>query len=336
MKLVKKYSLFRKTISSMCKKYDLFLIPYNYILRIKNGRIYRRKIMDRKTLSIFDYENLIKPLPYYPIEKIKDSNFYGYVNSIKQYIGDSSAVISIEHGLYLDDQVSFYANYKTFDSICTFSNYRINILQNHGVKKKLLAIGPYIHYAQPLLTESEIETIKKGLGKVLLYMPSHSTNLEVGTSAFFEKELDLLDSFKDEHHFDTIIVCVYYRDFQYTNCINLYKNRGYKIVTAGHQLDIYFARRLKSIILMSDYTISNQIGTNLGFCVYLGKPHIIINDYEGKYNRNKTGYVARREIADAFAYYSPVITDKQREVCNKYWGFESVKSADELRDFFIS
>jgi hypothetical protein len=213
------------------------------------------------------------------------------------------------------------------------SDYRINILKKHSVEKRLLAIGPYIHYTESLLPKFEIKILKQELGKVLLYMPSHSTNLEDGTSDFFEKELDMIDRFKEEHHFNTVLVCVYFRDFQYGKCINQYKERGYRIVTAGHQLDLYFASRLKSIILISDYTISNRIGTNLGFCVYLGKPHLIINDYEGKYENNRSGYIARREIADAFATYSPVITDNQRVVCNKYWGFNSIKSAEELNAF---
>lgn len=49
------------------------------------------------------------------------------------------------------------------------------------------------------------------------------------------------------------------------------------MTTAGHQLDINFLNRLKTIILLSDYTCSNSIGTHTGYCVYLGKPHLVIN-----------------------------------------------------------
>lgn len=336
MKTIRKYSNIRKFFSSFSKKYNIILTPYNYILRKLYGKSFREEIERRRTLSIFDYEELIKPIPYCPIEKIKDSNYYGYVNAIKHYVDNLNIVVSLEHGLYLDDQVSFYANYKTFDSICTLSDYRIQILHNHGVKKKLLAIGPYIHYAQSLLSDIEVKDLKSTLGKVLLYMPSHSTNRTDETSNYFKEELDIVDKMKCDYHFDTILVCIYYLDFRYEDCIKEYVSRGYKLVTAGHQLDTNFIRRLKSIIMLSDYTVSNTIGTNLGFCIYLGKPHLIINDYKDKYNKERSGFAARREIADAFANYSPVITDKQREVCNKYWGFESVKSADELREFLMS
>ena len=37
-----------------------------------------------------------------------------------------------------------------------------------------------------------------------------------------------------------------------------YTHLGFKVTTAGHQLDINFLNRLKTIILLSDYTCSNS------------------------------------------------------------------------------
>lgn len=37
------------------------------------------------------------------------------------------------------------------------------------------------------------------------------------------------------------------------------------------------------------------------------------------------------EIEDAFAQYSPVITDRQKEIVDKYWGLSLIKSPDELK-----
>ena len=324
----------RKFASSLSKRNNTILFLYNSFMRWKNKKRFQREIDSRANLDLFDYQRLIEPLPYYPIEAIKDSNFYGYVHAIKKYMNSNAPKITIEHGLYLDDNVSFYSNYKTFDTICTMSDYRLEILRKHGVDKRLMAIGPYIHYATSLLQEDELAALKKQLGKVVLYMPSHSTNLIDGTSPYFIEEVDTVEKFRAEKGFDTVIVCVYYRDFQYKKCIEEYQNKGFLITTAGHQLDLNFINRLKSIIQISDYTLSNRIGTNLGFCVYMGKPHIVINDYPEKYSQQLSGYQVRREIADAFKDYYPSLTTSQIEIVNKYWGINSIKSPDELNAFF--
>lgn len=324
----------RRMASAFSKKNGCILYVYNTFARLINGKTFFDEIKKRRLIDIFDYESLIVPLPYYPIEKIKDSNFYGYVYAIKQYMNCHDVEVIIEHGLYLDDNVSFYSKYKTFDTICTLSNFRLDILKKHGVKKQMMAIGPYIHYAEPLLDEAQLSNIKNKLGKVLLYMPSHSTNLINGTSPFFQEETNIVKGFKEKYKFDTVVVCVYYRDFKYKECIADYQAKGFLITTAGHQLDLYFINRLKSIIQLSDYTMSNRIGTNLGYCVYMGKPHIIINDYPGKYSQDMSGYEVRREIADAFKDYHPQLTPMQKDIVNKYWGLDSIKSPEMLKHFF--
>lgn len=323
----------RKSIGAFFKK-SLFLQNlYNSFYLFKNKRAFICEVEKRKQFNIFACDELIKPLPFCPFEKIKDSNYYGYVHALKLYLGDENIPLNIEHGLYLDHDVSYFSGYKTFNSICTFSEYRLNILKEHGVNKRILAIGPYIHYSKSLLGVDELNEIKNNLGKVLLYMPSHSTNFDNGTSPFFHDEVDYVAEFQKQHSFDTVIVCLYYRDFQYKDCVDYYVSKGFLLTTAGHQLDLYFVSRLRSIIELADYTMSNQIGTNTGFCIYLNKPHIIINDFEGKYNVNRSGYHARREIADAFLSYNEIITEEQLSVVNKYWGLDQIKSKEELLAF---
>lgn len=323
----------RKSFGKILKSNSAFQSCYNRFFLIKNKKSFLSMIQARSKLSIFEVEELIKPLPFCPFEKIKDSNYYGYVYSIKKFINQTDAKINIEHGLYLDKEVSYFSDYKTFDTICTLSDYRVQVLKEHNVKKRLLAIGPYIHYAEGLLSEVQLKKIKEPMGKVLLYMPSHSTNFDNGTSPFFREEVDHVSTFQAKHGFDTVIVCLYYRDFQYRDCVEYYKSKGFLLTTAGHQLDLNFVSRLKSIIELADYTMSNQIGTNTGFCVYLHKPHIIINDYDGKYNKSRSGYYARREIADAFLSFHESITEEQIRVVNKYWGGDEIKTKEELLDF---
>lgn len=306
---------------------------YNYIFRVVNKRAFLKHIEFREGLSLFDYEQLSKPLPFCPFEKIKDSNYYGYVKAIKDFIGLPNAKINIEHGLYFNNEVLYFTNYDTFTTLMTFSDYRLNVIRDYGIKKRLLAIGPYIHYATPLLTQSESSDLKEKLGRILLYLPYHSTNLSDGTSPLFKEEVKMVDNIRKEHNFDSVIVCVYYRDLAYKKCIDIYKEYDFKITTAGHQYDLNFARRLRTIISLADVTVSNKVGTNLGFCIYLGKPHIVINDYPNKYNLAKQGGRICKELSDLFSKYSETITEEQFEMVDKYWGISSIKSRSQIIDF---
>ncbi|MGM9774734.1 MAG: hypothetical protein ACI3Y2_05995 [Candidatus Egerieousia sp.] len=324
--------LIRRIIGSL-KKIDGLQNMYNFFERTVNKRTFLNQIGIREKLSLFDYEQLSKPIPFCPFEKIKDSNYYGYVRAIKDYIGQPNAEINIEHGLYFDNIVSYFTSYDTFKTLMTFSDYRLNVIRENGAKKRLLAIGPYIHYATPLLPQDESFDLKGKLGRTLLYLPYHSTNLSDGTSPMFNEEVKMIDNIRKEHKFDNVIVCVYYRDLKFKKCIDVYKEYGFKITTAGHQYDLNFVRRLKSIILLADVTVSNKVGTNLGFCIYLKKPHIVINDYPNKYNTSKQGGRICKELSDIFSEYSETITNEQYEMVDKYWGLGAIKSREQIIEF---
>lgn len=318
------------------KQINTFQNVYNFFYRLLNKRVFIKQVKIRGNLCLFDYEQLSKPLPFCPLEKIKDSNYYGYVQAIKDYIGLPNAKINIEHGLYFNNQVPYFAFYDTFPTLMTFSDYRIEVIRDFGIQKRLLTIGPYIHYAKPLVSQEEAYKIKKSLGHTLLYFPFHSTNFSNGTSPFFREEVEFIYNIKEKYKYDTVVVCVYYRDLIYKECIDVYKQFGFKITTAGHQYDLNFVRRLKSIILLADMTISNKVGTNLGFCIYLGKPHMVINDYPNKYDTSKQGGRICKELNDMFCNYSETISDDQLDIVDRYWGINSIKTKEQIIDFLTN
>ena len=69
------------------KESFLLLSLYNTYYRLRNKKRFWKEINRRQALSMFDYKELVKPIPYYPIEAIKDSNFYGQAYALKQYSG---------------------------------------------------------------------------------------------------------------------------------------------------------------------------------------------------------------------------------------------------------
>lgn len=146
----------RNFIASKILK-DSFILNYlyNMFYLIKNKKSFLDEISNRSYLSIISYKELSQELPFCPLEFVKDTNFYGYAHSIKKYAGLPNLNASIEHGLYYEDNYIPLASFsKTITKIITMSEIRKN-LNEKIVKKKTLAIGPYIHYADSLLSEEE-------------------------------------------------------------------------------------------------------------------------------------------------------------------------------------
>ena len=74
--------------------------------------------------------------------------------------------------------------------------------------------------------------------------------------------------------YDTVLVCAYNNDI-YKGLLKKYERRNWYIVTGGNIYGEFFYNRLKTIINLSDYTISNKLGTHVGCCLFLNKPHTI-------------------------------------------------------------
>lgn len=340
--------MFGENIRNKCiyilKNNFVILLLYNYYFRIINKNKFILQIEKRKNISLFEYQELAKPIPFYPIEKVKDSNYYGYAAALKKYTGLKSLPFSIEHGLYIGSYIPKATYYKTIKSIITFSENRKNHLREGGIVKKIVTIGPYIHYAEPLLDEQSFQKLKRELGKVLLVFPSHSSLEELSKSDLQSFILELKHLSKG---FDTVLICMYYIDILNDNGCKSYIDAGFKIVTAGNIFDVNFIRRLKSIISLADFTVANSIGTHLGYCIYMEKPHYIYNqkvDYVSSKDsnvvvsssriRNTNQLITldqeRDEINGHFSEISLTISDSQRKCVDKYWGISSIKSKDVL------
>jgi hypothetical protein len=278
-------------------------------------------------LSIISYKELSQELPFCPLEFVKDTNFYGYAHSIKKYAGLPNLNASIEHGLYYEDNYIPLASFsKTITKIITMSEIRKN-LNEKIVKKKTLAIGPYIHYADSLLSEEEKKVIKNKYGKILLFFPSHGC-VEGKTSYEIDSLIDNLTNMKEHFKFDTIFVNMFYYDVLHTNYASIYEKAGFVITTAGHRYDLNFVSRLKSIIEIADATASNAFGTNIGFSIYLKKPFFYLHNEDIVSDNTMVS-----EVLSSFKDYSLEITEQQYSVVSKYWGFDSIKSPENISDF---
>lgn len=328
-------------IKKIVRNSEILLFLYNIIQKYIYRKTYKKYVNINKHTEIFNIDTLSKDIPYFPHSKHKDSNLYGHYCTLKYYTGLKCFDFLIEHGLYIGSHVPYATYLKTTKRIITFSKNREDHLRSAGIDKPILTIGPYIHYAETLLSDLELRELKASHGKILTVFPSHSSEgYNVNTN--HKKFLQVIENISED--FDSVFICVYFKDIQENKHIKEYVNRGYKIVTAGHRYELNFLSRLKAIIELSDYTLSNTVGTHTGYCIYLNKPHYIFNqtvsytDEKGKVSKEyRTEYEIEQmvseqvEIANAFKEYKPKITKTQRKVVEKYWGISEIKSKEELR-----
>ncbi|MCF2516448.1 hypothetical protein [Dyadobacter sp. CY351] len=302
----------------------------------------------RRSADIFDLEQLSSPLPYYPLFYFDDCNYYGILCRLLEYsnikVGNARLPlheIYLEHGIVIGSVVRA-DSVKLAKTTLTYSSYREKYIAEKA-KKTSISIGPYIHYAESLLNQRDLDDLKKQLGRVLLVFPSHSIGavLSEYDQHEFCNEIE-----KRKVGFDTVLVCMYWKDVQ-NGDHEAYKKMGYKLTTAGHRDDLYFLNRLKSIIMLSDMVISNSTGTHVGYSIYLNKPNYLFKQNVAFVAVSKSGeslvknhympdVTATKDrdnqmLYDAFNVFQDQITDDQYKLTNYIWGFDCVKTPEELK-----
>lgn len=334
-------SVIRFRIHGFMVKHKMLLQAYKFFHNLSiHG--YDEEMERRKGVSLFDYNELIKPVNKPWMDFVPDNNKYGMNYVLKDYMGipvNHSIDGIIEHGLYLGDYVDKDEYLLNVKDVITFGDTRIHHLKEKGVDKRIVPIGPYIHYAKRLLDDQDFNELKQRLGKVLLVFPSHS--MAGGEWSEFNMK-ELCEEIKRIGQiFDTVLISLYYADM---GRAEVYEQYGFKVVTSGHENDANFVPRQRTLIELADYTMSNSVGTQIGYCVYLNKPHYV---YKQKVNQVK-GFSSKmedeqrtenvlqaeiQEIESVFSNNTDHITQEQREMVDKYWGVKYIKPPEELKEF---
>ena len=117
-------------------------------------------------------------------------------------------------------------------------------------------------------------------------------------------------------------------------------------MTCGYREDCHFLERQRTLIKLADFTMSNSIGTHVGYCVYMGKPHYSFKqwyEYDIVLHSEKDTAKAQGElfeqevVRDAFSSCEEAITEQQLSICKKYWGFGlcEVEGRDEIDSRYV-
>lgn len=291
-----------------------------YICFWRGKYFYDRELSRRKNLSIFDVDELTRDMDLVTREYGYNA-FYGLNIIINKAIGSRGRVIgSIEHGVSYTGQIDNMT--RRADIIYVMSAERKRFIESAlwGVEK-CIAVGPYIKYADAILSEEELSVKRKQFGKTLLVLPAHSThsvNCQFDIMAFIEE----IERVRRCHNYDMVLVCMYWKDYL-NGMAKLFENKNWLLCCAGHIYDSKFLDRLRTIIELSDLAMSNTFGTNIGYCVTLGKPYYLFNqeiEYgQEDFHNNYYNEILRAAI-QCFGEYKEYISEADKAFVERYWG----------------
>lgn len=317
----------------------LSTLKYNFTILFKKT--------NKKEKDLYDYKKIINNKKFFCNEIYRANSFYGISNCLRNYSNFNKKIFAcVEHGLYFGNFINEYEAINSgLPAIVTFGKKRKEILKKMGCNKIIIEVGPYIYYSKSILSIGEIKKEKAKNGKTLLVFPSHSiddSNTKFDTDYF----INSIESIKEKYNYNTVIVCLYYKDIELGRD-DIYLKKGYKVVTAGRREDPNFLSRQRTIILLSDFVLSNSVGTHVGYSIALNKPHMIIKQSIKHDAKNKKGQqdikntnlnsykIQKNEVYKAFSEYNEVITKSQMDICNKYWGLNMVKTPEQLNNIFM-
>lgn len=285
-----------------------------------------------------------KPKQYVPFHPIPESNLYGHSEILKGYINNKTDLfdLHIQHGVILGGLVQDIMKDSFASTIITYSKKRQKKLAQ-ATGKKVIAIGPYIRYAKNRLSKSEFADKKSKYGKTLLVFTAHSS-VERTKISFNQMHLiNKINEIKEKHNVKTVFINLFYSDCD-AESIAFYQSYGFEVCSAGFWLSENFVHNLKTIIELSDITMSNRMGTHIGYCLALNKPHYVFKqEYnkqfvgsrsaEDKVQTEKYEYLTNIEsnkIESVFLNDDFIVTKDQIDIVNEFWGNDIYYSPEEL------
>lgn len=336
----------KKYIRTLMLKSYLFNRFVLYVRRVAFFSSYLKMKRNAKK-EIWEIKELSEELKNSSTEWCLDASNFGIGSSLAKYIKSRKVKkYYLEHGLFFGEFIHEDTLYVNTDYFLVQSPYRKEVLERKFKSKKIIEIGSYINYAEDYYSEEKMKVLKEKFGKTLVVFPSHSTS-EITSEYDKENLIKEILSIKLRYGFKTIIVCLFYKDVQ-RNENTEYEKNNFLVVTAGNRFDDNFLSRLKSIIKLSDMTMSNNVGSHIGYCLALGKAHYIykqeievksteqlksFEEWKNRFSKEEweTLYKERSEIYNAFKEYSEAINTEQFKLGQYYFGINNKKTIDEIK-----
>ena len=210
---------------------------------------------------------------------IMSNEGYGHEYWLKEYSGYRGDVFAqIEHGVYFGRNVSPHVNVIPneweISAFLTYGPYRKKLICEAYPNALVQAVGPYIQYVKT--DENYREELRGSLQpgqRTLVLFPAHSVSngyIQFSHEALIQKCI----GYARNRGINNLIVCLSPMDIN-GSLANAYRENGFVVATCGNVANDFLPRQ-RAIFELADITISNAMGTHIGYSIYMGVPHRII------------------------------------------------------------
>ena len=291
-------------------------------------------ILDKAIVDQSDLHKLCRDRSLKTKELFKPNSFYGIDSVIKKYSAsppDKALKIIFPHGVSLTNNFIWEAEKNAIiPCVYFYSPHLYKIYKNETNKVVLPAASPFVYLAELLGKQSNHK--REGT----IFFPAHSTHY-VTAMMNFEKLATDLEQLDDKYK--PISVCIYWRDFNLGRH-KIFKEKGFRIVSAGHMFDPWFLFRLYHLCSTHKYSASNELGSHLFYSVKAGCLFFFMN-YEQTVKK-ATGSILERDVATPdqtivnnllrlFSKPTEKPTNEQLRIVDSFLGVEHLKTPKELR-----
>lgn len=310
---------------------------------------YQKEICRRSLLPFNEIDVLSQPIANAQFQRNEldtcEALYYGASDALLNYAGlpsisFPSRKLRVQHGYVFE--IKDFEKSKLEQRNLVWSKKMVSMYHEFTLNPDIYPIGAPFFYAKSLLTEKQIRSEKMRLGKNLLAFPMHS-QINVDTNYDPNKFLNIL--INERKRFDTVRVCMYWKDILRGNH-KVFIDAGFECVCNGHIYDPNFLRRQKALFKLADATISNGVGSHIGYSLFMEKPHWLIDD-EYEYVNSLKGGDAKDlsdvtltdnflKVKNAFLNNEDFqITHLQRNIVDEFWGLSDMKTPEEMKELML-
>ena len=315
----------------MRKQVQVFLqIIYsnvNYLLHKKEYDMYESR-------GIFDVDDIPKQIYPPRMEWAPHNQYYGAECVLRRAAGIRRPLNAfMEHGIQDKGRIEVNDIKECRRKLyITYSDFRKEQYEEIiGDQRKVCVVGPYIKYAENFYSKIEQQKIKNKYGRILTFFPLHTID-GMDASSYdpeFEYVIGEIEKYRQQLKIDTVFICGYWRDY-YVGRLKKYDRNGYVMVSAGHGMSQKFLSRLRSIIELSDYTMSDAFGTQVGYSIGLGVPHIVLKKDGISANQSAEGLL--EWLLPYVSSYDQFGSKEQDEMMDYVFGINQTLEKNELRE----
>jgi len=269
------------------------------------------------------------------------SHHYGHDVQLKRHAGlpliGAPLPWLLEHGLKVSRTATFESPRSWTQGYLCMGPLRAAWLQERFAMPAV-PIGPWVAYAQPLLSPGEIQQLRDQLGSTLLVVLAHSWD-EVERKSDMAACIDAVAATAHAGSYSSVIWLRHWKDPVLEGL-----PANWIVACNGHRSNPWFLDALRTLLELSDGLVSNAFGTHLGYGVALGlRLHWLPVEAEQdlstlrseKAEEEALEWKERQrlsaELMAALTIPPPQSQAAVQALLDPFWGFRNVLSPEALR-----